>query len=129
MTSLWQQVRSFCGTFQNALVAWAFIAVFAFLGFYYGLNHNVIGAVVLLIGILGQAFGALIAWIGFVPLVGPLIAKVLALPFIWLINGIGYLVSIVAIKRGYSKDVINYRLITVALIVGITLGYILGKLI
>jgi hypothetical protein len=35
----------------------------------------------------------------------------------------------IAIKRGYSKDVLNYRVITVALLIGITIGYILGKLI
>jgi hypothetical protein len=78
---------------------------------------------------MGQAFTALVVWIGFVPLVGPILAKVLALPFIWLINGIGYLASIIAIKRGYSKDVINYQLITFSLLVGITIGYILGKII
>jgi hypothetical protein len=94
-----------------------------------GIDERIVGAVVVVIAIIGQAFAALIAWIGFVPLVGPLVAKVLALPFIWLINGIGYLVSLVAIKRGYSKDVISYRIATVALIVGIALGYILGKLI
>jgi hypothetical protein len=88
-----------------------------------------LAAVVILIGIAGQAFAALVAWIGLVPLVGPLIAQVLTLPFIWLLNGIGYLVSLVAIKRGYSKDVINYRMATVTLIIGIIVGYILGKLI
>jgi hypothetical protein len=84
---------------------------------------------VILVGIIGQAFVALVALIGLIPLVGPLIAQVLSFPFIWILNGIGYLVSIVAIKRGYSKDVINYRMATVTLIVGIIIGYILGKFI
>ncbi|MBV8656306.1 MAG: hypothetical protein JO142_00630, partial [Burkholderiales bacterium] len=44
-----------------------------------------------------------------------------------LLNSIGYLVSMVAIRRGYSKDVLTYRGLTVALITGIVLGYILGK--
>jgi hypothetical protein len=64
-----------------------------------------------------------------VPFIGPFVAKILVLPFIWLLNSIGYLLSLVAIKRGYSKDVLTYQGITVALIVGIIIGYILGKLI
>jgi hypothetical protein len=58
-----------------------------------------------------------------------MVAHVLSLPFLWLLNGVGYLVSIVAIRRGYSKDVLNYRVITVALLFGITFGYVLGKLV
>jgi hypothetical protein len=55
------------------------------------------------------------------------VAHVLSLPFIWLLNGVGYLVSVVAIRRGYSKDVLNYRIITITLLFGITFGYVLGK--
>jgi len=61
--------------------------------------------------------------------VGPMVAHVLSLPFLWLLNGVGYLVSIIAIRRGYSKDVLNYRIVTITLIFGITMGYVLGKLI
>ena len=123
------KLRSFYIKYQYALIAWFAMAVVSVIGLYLGIDKHVIGGVVILVGLIGQAFAALVVWIGFVPFVGPLIAKVLALPFIWLINGIGYLASIIAIKRGYSKDVINYRVITVALLIGITIGYILGKLI
>jgi hypothetical protein len=58
-----------------------------------------------------------------------MIAHVLSLPFLWLINGVGYVASIIAIKRGYSKDVLNYRVITITLLFGITFGYVLGKLV
>jgi hypothetical protein len=124
-----QTLKQFLLNYENAIVAWILIILAVFLGLYFGLDQHIVAAVVVLIGVLGQAFAALIAWIGLVPLVGPIIAKVLALPFIWLINGIGYLASIVAIKRGYSRDVVNYRVITFALLIGITLGYILGKII
>ena len=56
-----------------------------------------------------------------------MVAHILSLPFIWLLNGVGYLVSVVAIRRGYSKDVLNYRIITITLLFGITFGYDLGK--
>jgi hypothetical protein len=122
-------LRAFLKEYHYALFAWLAIAVSIAIGIAFGIDDHVIGAVVVLIGILGQAFTMLVAGIGFLPIVGPLAAKFLALPFIWILNGIGYLVSLVAIKRGYSKDVVTYRLITIALLIGITIGYILGKLI
>jgi hypothetical protein len=64
--------------------------------------------------------------IGLVPVIGPLVVKVLSLSIIWLLNAIGYIVSFVAIKRGYSKDVLTYRGLTIALIIGIIIGYVLG---
>ncbi|HGY56452.1 MAG TPA: hypothetical protein ENK44_12150, partial [Caldithrix abyssi] len=76
-----------------------------------------------------QAFVGLLNIIGLVPIIGPIIAKVLALPFFWLINALGYFVSILAIKRGYTKEVVNYRILTVVLLVGIVIGFILGKII
>jgi hypothetical protein len=121
--------RRFFENYEYPVFAWLVIAIVIFIGFRFGVDRNVVGAIVVLIGIIGQAFTALLAWIGFVPIVGPIIAKVLALPFIWILNGIGYLASIVAIKRGYSKDVVNYRVITIVLLIGITLGYILGKVV
>lgn len=42
-----------------------------------------------------------------------------SISFIWLLNTIGNLGAFVAIRRGYSKDVLTYRGLTVALIVGI----------
>ena len=124
-----QKVRDFVYNYSSPILAWLVIAILVAAGFYFDIDEHVLGAVVILVGILGQAFAALVAWIGFVPLVGPIIAKVLSLPFIWIINGIGYLASAIAIKRGYSKDVLNHRVITITLLIGITLGYVLGKIV
>jgi hypothetical protein len=121
--------KEFFSSHENAIFAWFIIVGAILLGIHFSIDRRVIAATVLLIGIAGHAFAALVAWIGLVPLVGPLIAQVLSLPFIWILNGIGYLVSLVAIKRGYSKDVINYRMATATLIVGIIIGYIIGKFI
>ena len=84
---------------------------------------------VLIVGLLSNAFAWLAGLVMLVPIIGPLIVKVLSIGFIWLLNAIGYLVAYIAIRRGYSKDVLTYRGLTVALIVGIVIGYVLGKLI
>ncbi len=111
------------------LPLWGVIAALVWLGVHYGVDNRVIAGGVFLIGLLSNAFAWLLAVIGVVPLVGPLVVKVLALPFIWLLNALGYFVSYVAIKRGYSKDVLTYRGLTVALLVGVVIGYLLGKLV
>jgi len=74
----------------------------------------------------------LVAWllsvIALVPIIGPIIVKVVTMSFIWLLNAIGYCVSYIAIRRGYSKDVLTYRAVTIALLVGIVIGYVLAQL-
>lgn len=93
---------------------------------YYGWDVKAVAAGVVLFGTLSNLFIWLLGVIGLVPIIGPLIVKVLSLSIIWLLNAIGYLVSYVAIKRGYSKDVLTYRGVTVALITGIVIGYVIG---
>ena len=94
----------------------------------YGIDERVVAGGVLLLGVVSSAVAWLVGVIGLVPLVGPLVVKVLAIPILWLLNALGYLVSYIAIRRGYSQDVLTYRGLTVALLVGIVVGYILGKL-
>ncbi len=89
-------------------------------------DAKAVGAGVLLVAFATKLLLWLVGVIGLVPIIGPIIVKVLSLSVIWLLNAIGYIVSIVAIKRGYSKDVLTYRGLTIALIVGIIIGYVLG---
>jgi hypothetical protein len=107
---------------------WAAIFGLLLLGLQHNVDARLMGGALVLVGLLSNAFAWLVGLIGLVPLVGPLLVKILAIPFIWLLNAIGYLVSVVAIRRGYSRDVLTYRGITIALLIGITIGFILGKL-
>jgi hypothetical protein len=92
-------------------------------------NVSVIAGSVVVFGLITNAFAWLLGIIALVPIVGPLIVKVLSIGFIWLLNAVGYLVSFIAIKRGYSKDVLTYRGLTVAVIIGIIIGFVIGKLV
>ncbi|KAA3614916.1 MAG: hypothetical protein D8M58_10705 [Calditrichaeota bacterium] len=121
--------KLFFQAFWKTIVAWVLLVTFVIVAIHFNVDKSVIGGSVVIFGIISQAFIGLINIIGLVPLVGPIIAKVLALPLFWLINALGYFVSIVAIKKGYSKDVVNYRILTVVLLVGIVIGFILGKII
>jgi hypothetical protein len=117
------------GAWKVMLPLSVLLVVFVVLAWHFNWDAKAVTAGVLLFGIVSHVFAWLIGIIGLVPFVGPLIVKVLSLSFIWLLNAIGYLVSFVAIKRGYSKDVLTYRGLTVALIVGIIIGYVAGHFI
>jgi hypothetical protein len=111
------------------LPLWIVIGFLVALGIQYKIDARVIAGSVLIVGVLSNAFAWLAGLVMVVPIIGPLIVKVLSIGFIWLLNAVGYLVAYVAIRRGYSKDVLTYRGLTVALIIGIVIGYVLGKLI
>jgi hypothetical protein len=106
---------------------WLGIGALVWLGLSFNVDRTVIAGSVVVIGLLSNAFAWLVGIIALVPVIGPLIVKILSIGFIWLLNAVGYLVAFVAIRRGYSKDVLTYRGLTIALIVGIVIGYVLGK--
>jgi hypothetical protein len=117
------------GAWKIMLPIWLLILLLAWVGLRFGLDMKVTAAAALLLGVVSNAFLWLLAVIGTVPVIGPLIVKVLAMPLIWVLNAIGYLVSIKAIRRGYTKDVITYRSLTIALLVGIIIGFVIASLI
>jgi hypothetical protein len=108
---------------------WLAIGGLVWLGEHYHVDNRIIAGSVFVVGMLSNAFAWLLGVIALVPIIGPLIVKILSIGFVWLLNAVGYLVSIIAIRRGYSKDVLTYRGLTVAVIIGIVIGYVLGKLI
>ncbi|MBU1921387.1 hypothetical protein KKG66_11110, partial [bacterium] len=67
--------------------------------------------------------------VALIPWIGPLIVKALSIPLIWLLNGAGYFASIVLAKQGHTGSVVKSRVLTVVLLTGIVIGYIIGKLI
>lgn len=98
------------------------------LAYHYNFSTKVTAGVGVLLVFGSGILTWLLGMIALVPFVGPFIVKALTLSFIWLLNAVGYLVSYIAIKRGYSKDVITYRSLTIALLSGIVIGYVIGSL-
>ena len=110
------------------LPLWIAIGGLAWLGWHYNVDRSVIAGSVVAVALISNAFAWLLGIIALVPVIGPIIVKVLTIGFIWLLNAVGYLVSYIAIRRGYSKDVLTYRGLTVAVIIGIVIGFVLGRL-
>ena len=111
------------------LPVWLGMGGLVALGLHYDVDRSVIAGSVVVVGLVSNAFAWLLGIVALVPVIGPFIVKVLSIGFVWLLNAVGYLVSYIAIRRGYSKDVLTYRGLTVALIIGIVIGFVLGKLI
>ena len=109
------------------LPALLLIAALVYFGYQYQVDTKVIAGGSVVIGLLSGAFAWIVGLIGLVPIIGPILVKVLSIGFIWLLNAVGYVISYIAIKRGYSQDVLTYRGLTIALIVGIVIGYIIAQ--
>jgi hypothetical protein len=96
---------------------------------YYGIDKKIILFLTFVISIFTQIFVGLGALIGMIPLIGPLIIKAISIPVFWFLNAMGYVVSGVAIKKGYATELAKSRIVTLGLLIGIIIGYILGHLI
>lgn len=114
------------GAWKLMLPLTVLLAAVFYMAWYFEWHTQAVGAGVVLVAIGTKLFLWVLGVIGLVPIVGPVVVKVLSLSIIWLLNAIGYLVSYVAIRRGYSKDVLTYRGLTVTLIIGIIIGYVIG---
>ena len=127
--SFFQRIWEFIYSFRKIIIIWIVLITIVVVGYALGLDREAIAFFAIVFGLVSQAFIGLINLIALIPLVGPLIAKVLALPIYWILNALGYFVSLVAIKKGYTKDVINYRVLTIAFLAGVAAGFVIGKLI
>lgn len=102
------------------------LSVFA--AWHFGWHAEAVTTGAVLVATVSHVFAWILGIITLVPIIGPILVKVLSLSIIWLLNAIGYLVSYIAIKRGYSQDVLTYRAVTIALITGIVIGFVIGSL-
>ena len=100
-----------------------------FYGKQYGINQRIILLVTLALGTFTQIFSGITSLIALIPFFGPFILKVISIPIFYILNAMGWVVSAVAIKKGYVNELSKSRTITLALLVGIIIGYILGNII
>ena len=121
--------KRFFKQYKFHLVLWLLIASGIILALQYGIDQKLVVFSTVILGIFTQVFAGLGALIAMVPIIGPFLVKIITIPFFWLINALGHGVSIVAIKKGYSKELVKSRVLTVAILVGIVIGYIMGNLI
>ena len=93
-----------------------------------GLDKKAIVIIVLFFGYVTQLFAILVGLIALIPIIGPPVASVISLPFFLIVNAIAYIVTLFSLRKGYTKDVLGSRILVTTLLVGIIIGYALGKL-
>ena len=108
---------------------WTFIILAVLIGLVLHIDADIIAVFVVVFGVIANAFSGLVALIGAIPVIGPLLVKVLTMPILWILNAIGYYVSVIAIKKGYKKEVLNHRVLTVIFLIGFMLGFVVARLI
>ena len=113
---------------KKTIIVWLLILLLIAGGIYLHIDKGIITVAVIVLGFISNAFAGLASIVSMVPIIGPLIVKVLSLPVFWLLNSMGYFVSAVAIKKGYKREVINYRIITVFFLLGFAVGFVIAKL-
>ncbi len=108
-----------------------FMAVLLMIGLllYIKVDIRAIAILTIITGYITKLFSGLSLLVSSIPVIGPVIIKVISLPAVWLMNGLGYFTSLFAIKKGYGKEMMNHRAISIVLLIGIILGYILGYLV
>ena len=95
----------------------------------YGINQRIVVFITLVLGIFTQVFTGITSLIALIPFFGPFILKVISIPIFYILNAVGWIVSGFAIKKGYVNELSKSRTVTLALLIGIIIGYILGNLI
>jgi len=125
--------KKLISNFKWKFLVWGFLIISFGLaltyGNEYGINQRIVILATLVLGIFTQVFSGITSLIALIPFFGPFILKVISIPIFYFLNAMGWVVSAVAIKKGYANELSKSRIITLALLVGIIIGYILGNII
>ena len=115
------------------IILWILLFTIIYLAFtygkQYGINERIIILATLVLGVFTQIFTGITSLIAIIPYFGPFILKVISIPIFYFLNALGWVISAIAIKKGYVNELSKGRTVTFALLVGIIIGYILGNII
>lgn len=118
---------------RKMFFVWLIIIGMIGVTFYFEWDKGIAGGSIVIFGILSSAFSwlaaGLLSLIGLIPFIGPLLVTILSSSLLWIINALGYFVSVVAIKAGHGKTVLNYRLLVIIFLTGMVTGYVVARII
>ena len=116
-------------SYRKKIVIWMVAGGLIFTASYYGIDKKLIVFTAFIIGVFTEIFTGIGVLVAAIPVVGPMIIKIVSIPIFWILNALGTLVSGIAIKRGYATELAKGRIMTLALLIGMIIGYIVGNLI
>ena len=121
--------RSLFNLYYKKIIFWILLTTAFIFSTNYGIDKKIIVFIAFVISVFTEVFVGLSALIATIPVVGPMIIKIVTIPVFWIFNAMGTLVSGLAIKKGYATELARGRVLTLALLVGTILGYIIGNLV
>ena len=116
-------------SYRNKFLIWMIAGGLIFSASYYGIDKKLIVFTAFIIGVFTEIFAGIGILVATIPVVGPMIIKIVSIPVFWILNALGTLVSGIAIKKGYATELAKGRIMTLALLIGMIIGYIIGNLI
>ena len=116
-------------SYRKKIVIWMIAGCLIFTASYYGIDKKLIVFTAFIIGVFTEIFAGIGILVAAIPVVGPMIIKIVSIPIFWILNALGTLVSGIAIKKGYATELAKGRIMTLALLIGMIIGYIIGNLI
>jgi hypothetical protein len=125
MSNFFQTIKKHPKTISTIFV----IGLIIYLMLKLELDVRAIAIITLVVGYITNVFAGISILTASIPIIGPIIVNLFSIPFFWMLNLTGYFTSVVAIKKGYGKTVMSHRIVTLTLLSGIIIGYILGHLI
>lgn len=128
-TNIWNRLHEFFRDNWKICCVLLLLLVFVYVAQHYGLDKEVTVIVVIFLGYVTQLFSVLVGFIAAIPLIGPPIANLISLPFIFIVNAVAYLVTFFSLRKGYAKEILGSRVLVTAFLVGLIIGYALGKVI
>ena len=123
------QRKSILFYYRYKIIIWIFVTLIISTAVIYGINKKLIVFTAFIFGIFTEIFAGLGVIVAAIPLIGPMIIKIVSVPIFWILNALGTLVSGIAIKKGYATELARGRIMTLALLIGMIIGYIIGNII
>ena len=114
--------------YRKKIFLWLLACAVIGIALYYGIDKKFIVFAAFIIGVFTELFVGIGALVATIPLIGPMIIKIISIPIFWILNALGTLVSGIAIKKGYATELAKGRIMTLALLIGMIIGYIIGNL-
>ena len=116
-------------TYKKKVFIWGLMGVAIYTALHLGVDKKVIVFTTFIIGIFTEIFAGIAVLIAAIPIIGPMIIKIVSIPIFLILNALGTLVSGLAIKKGYATQLAKGRIVTLALLIGMIIGYIIGNII
>lgn len=120
-------LKRFVKANRKLLSVWILIILFTVCGLTLNLDAKAVALGILVFGYATHAFAGLLLLVAAIPVVGSSIVAVITLPFFLVINGLAYIITLIALRKGRATSVINSRILVSALLVGIIIGYVMGR--